>query len=63
VADICAALALGGSLLRRLGLGPEADRLEALFSAVESRLGSGGQPSADSEDSDTSASPSALSWS
>jgi len=38
VADICGALALGGSLLRRLGLGPEAARLEALFSAVEARL-------------------------
>ena len=38
VADICGALALGGSLLRRLGLGLEAARLEALFAAVEERL-------------------------
>ena len=38
VAEICGALALGGSLLRRLGLGPEAARLEALFVAVEERL-------------------------
>jgi len=38
VAEICGALALGGSLLRRLGLGPEAARLEALFRAVEERL-------------------------
>jgi hypothetical protein len=38
VAEICGALALGGTLLRRLGLGPEAERLEALFDAVEGRL-------------------------
>ena len=38
VAEICGALALGGSLLRRLGLGAEAARLEALFGAVEERL-------------------------
>jgi hypothetical protein len=38
VAEICGALALGASLLRRLGLGSEASRLEALFSVVESRL-------------------------
>lgn len=38
VVEICGALALGGSLLRRLGLGPEAARLEALFAAVEERL-------------------------
>ncbi len=38
VVEICAALALGGTLLRRLGLGPEAYRLEALFGSVESRL-------------------------
>jgi hypothetical protein len=38
VADICGALALGGSLLRRLGLSPEAARLETLYSAVASRL-------------------------
>jgi hypothetical protein len=66
VADICAALALGCSLLRRLGLGGEADRLEALFSAVESRLGSD-QLAEDSEDSEdpgaSAASPSPLSWS
>ena len=33
VVEICGALALGGSLLRRLGLG-----LEALFAAVQGRL-------------------------
>jgi hypothetical protein len=38
VAEICGALALGASLLRRLGLGAEASRLEALFGAVENRL-------------------------
>jgi len=38
VAEICGGLALGGSLLRRLGLGPEASRLEALFLAVQERL-------------------------
>jgi hypothetical protein len=38
VAEICGALALSGSLLRRLGLAPEAARLEALFAAVEGRL-------------------------
>jgi hypothetical protein len=31
VADICGALALGASLVRRLGLGAESTRLEALF--------------------------------
>jgi hypothetical protein len=49
VVEICAALALGGSLLRRLGLCAEAGRLEALFGAVESRLAAG-QCSADSVD-------------
>ena len=38
VADICGALALGASLLRRLGLGAESTRLEALFHVVEDRL-------------------------
>ncbi len=38
VVEICGALALGGSLLRRLGLGAEAARLETLFGAVEARL-------------------------
>ena len=38
VVDICGALALGGSLLRRLGLCGEATRLETLFGAVERRL-------------------------
>ena len=38
VVEICGALALGGSLLRRLGLGLEARRLEALFAAVQGRL-------------------------
>ncbi|HWF15752.1 MAG TPA: hypothetical protein VG244_06185 [Acidimicrobiales bacterium] len=38
VADICGALALGGSLLRRLGLGAEAARLESLYAAVAARL-------------------------
>ena len=38
VVEICGALALGGSLLRRLGLGAEAARLEALFGAVQDRL-------------------------
>jgi hypothetical protein len=63
VADICAALALGGSLLRRLGLGPEAARLEALFCAVESRLAPC-QLAEDSEDSEVWApSSSPLAWS
>ena len=38
VVEICGALALGGSLLRRLGLCAEAARLEELFGAVEERL-------------------------
>jgi hypothetical protein len=38
VVEICGALALGGSLLRRLGLGLEAGRFEALFAAVQRRL-------------------------
>jgi hypothetical protein len=38
VADICGALALGGSLLRRLGLGSEAVRFESLYGAVAARL-------------------------
>jgi hypothetical protein len=38
VAEICGALALGASLLRRLGLGAEASRLEVLFGAVENLL-------------------------
>ena len=38
VVEICGALASGGTLLRRLGLGTEAERLEALFDAVEGRL-------------------------
>jgi hypothetical protein len=43
VADICGALALGGSLLRRLGLGAEAVRFESLYGAVVARLADGGQ--------------------
>jgi len=38
VIEICGALALEGTLLRRLGLGAEAARLEVLFSAVQERL-------------------------
>jgi hypothetical protein len=38
VADICGGLALGGSLLRRLGLGAEAARLETLYAGVAARL-------------------------
>jgi hypothetical protein len=38
IVEICGALALGGTLLRRLGLDNEAERLEALFGAVERRL-------------------------
>jgi hypothetical protein len=45
VADICGALALGGSLLRRLGLGAEACRLESLYGAVAARLTEDGQSS------------------
>jgi hypothetical protein len=43
VADICGALALGGSLLRRLGLGAEAVRFESLYGAVAARLAEGPQ--------------------
>jgi hypothetical protein len=43
VADICGALALGGSLLRRLGLGAEAVRFESLYGAVAARLDDGDQ--------------------
>jgi hypothetical protein len=45
VVEVCGALALGASLLRRLGLGAEAARLEVLFGAVEVRLAQA-QPSA-----------------
>ena len=53
VADICGALALGASLLRRLGLGAESTRLEALFDVVEDRLrtASGGDVPPDRRDS------------
>jgi hypothetical protein len=47
VADICGALALGGSLLRRLGLGAEAVRFETLYGAVAARLAEGDQSSAE----------------
>jgi hypothetical protein len=47
VADICGALALGGSLLRRLGLVAEASRFESLYGAVASRLAEAGQSSAE----------------
>ncbi|HUE06152.1 MAG TPA: hypothetical protein VMP41_01915 [Acidimicrobiales bacterium] len=47
VADICGALALGGSLLRRLGLGAEAVRFESLYGAVAARLAEGSQSSAE----------------
>jgi hypothetical protein len=46
VADICGALALGSSLLRRLGLGAEAVRFESLYGAVAARLAEGPQSSA-----------------
>jgi hypothetical protein len=46
VADICGALALGGSLLRRLGLGAEAVRFEALYGSVAARLAEDAQSSA-----------------
>jgi hypothetical protein len=65
VVEICAALALGGSLLRHLGLNAEAGRLEALFGSVEWRLAPD-QPdeSDDSWDSDDSlTAPSPPSWS
>jgi hypothetical protein len=38
VFEICGALALGESLLLRLGMVSEAARLSALFDAVEGRL-------------------------
>jgi hypothetical protein len=47
VADICGALALGGSLLRRLGLAAEALRFESLYGAVAGRLADGAQSSAE----------------
>jgi hypothetical protein len=63
VVEICGALALGGSMLRRLGLGAEASRLEALFGAVESRLAPAQPAEAsegpeDSEEAEASPSPS-----
>jgi hypothetical protein len=45
VADICGALALGGSLLRRLDLCAEAARFECLYRAVAARLAEGSQSS------------------
>ena len=47
VADICGALALGGSLLRRLGLAAEAVRFETLYGAVAARLAEDFQSSAE----------------
>ena len=47
VADICGALALGGSLLRRLGLHAEAGRFESLYRAVAARLAEEVQSSAE----------------
>jgi hypothetical protein len=47
VADICGALALGSSLLRRLGLGAEAVRFESLYGAVAARLAEDVQVSAE----------------
>jgi hypothetical protein len=47
VADICGALALGGSLLRRLGLGAEAMRFESLYGTVAARLAEASQSSAE----------------
>jgi len=38
VFEICGALALGESLLRRFGLRPEAAHLAAIFEVVEGRL-------------------------
>jgi hypothetical protein len=49
-------------MLRRLGLGAEAGRLEALFGAVESRLAPV-QPAEDSEDSVESEDSPSPSWS
>ena len=46
VVEICGALALGGTLLRRLGLGAEAARLEALFGGSEERLAEAQRPAA-----------------
>jgi hypothetical protein len=46
VVEICGALALGGTLLRRLGLDSEAERLEALFGTVEGRLAESQFPAA-----------------
>ena len=48
VADICGALALGGTLLHRLGLRPEAERLELLFDSVQARLAGQAPPASGS---------------
>jgi hypothetical protein len=48
VFDICGALALGESLLRRLGMTAEADRVSALFDRVEARLSEAQPPAAGS---------------
>jgi hypothetical protein len=47
VADICGALALGGSLLRRLGQEAEALRFESLYCVVATRLAEVAQSSAE----------------
>jgi hypothetical protein len=41
VVNLCAAVALGISLLRRLDLAEEATRLEALYRVIEERLTAG----------------------
>jgi hypothetical protein len=63
VVEICAALAPGGTLLRRLGLGAEAGRLEALYGAVESRLAPDQPDDASDDSGDSPASSSPPSWS
>jgi hypothetical protein len=57
VADICGALALGATLLRRLGLGAEAGRLEVLFADVEGRLAEGQASAAEPSSGDSASAP------
>ena len=56
VVEICGALALGGSLLRRLGLWAEAARLEVLFGTVEERLAGSQRPAWSSPERSSAAS-------
>jgi hypothetical protein len=53
VFEICAALAMGESLLKRLGRRPEAAHLALVFDVVEGRLAAPAPPVYDGVDSES----------